>query len=97
MGWALWYPTFLATPESAVAQKHPDWLIPGSLFFEQSLQDTVTWQKNLLDQGVAKWQDFQWRYDIAPAASGSDTKLLAADQNFRSLLEEFKTAHPKSN
>jgi hypothetical protein len=96
MGWVLWYPTFLATPESTVAQKHPDWLIPGSLFFEQSIQDTATWQKDLLDQGVAKWQDFQWRYDIAPAAAGSDTKLLAADQNFRSLLEQFKTAHPKS-
>jgi hypothetical protein len=96
MRWALWYPTFLATPESTVGQKHPDWLIPGKLFLEQSIQDTVTWQKALLDQGVAKWQDFQWRYDIAPAASATDTELLAADQNFRSLLEQFKTSHPKS-
>ncbi len=96
MSWVLWYPTFLATPESTVGQKHPDWLIPGSAFFEQSIQETATWQKNLLDQGVAAWNDFQWRYDIAPAAAATDTKLLAADQNFRSLLEQFKTSHPKS-
>ena len=96
MRWALWYPTFLATPESTVGQRHPDWLIPGKLVLEQSIQDTVTWQKSLLDQGVAEWKDFQWRYDIAPAASASDTELMAADQNFRSLLEQFKTSHPKS-
>jgi hypothetical protein len=96
MRWALWYPTFLGTPESIVGQKHPDWLIPGKLALEQSIPDTVTWQKALLDQGVAKWHDFQWRYDIAPAASATDTGLLAADQNFRSLLEQFKTSHPKS-
>ena len=96
MNWVLWYPTFLATPESTVGQKHPDWLIPGKQCLEQSIQDTVASQKALLDKGVAEWQDFQWRYDIAPAASASDTGLLAADQNFRSLLEQFKTAHPKS-
>jgi hypothetical protein len=96
MSWVLWYPTFLATKESKVGQEHPDWAIPGEKVLEQSVPDTVTWQKNLLDQGVVEWQDFQWRYDIAPAASASDTKLLAADQNFRSLLEQFKTAHPKS-
>ncbi len=28
MRWVLWYPTFIATPESAVGQQHPDWLIP---------------------------------------------------------------------
>jgi len=96
MDWVLWYPTFLATPESAIGQKRPEWLIPKTLFLEQSIPDTAIWQKNLLDEGVGKWQDFQWRYDIAPAASGSDTNLLAADQNFRKLLEQFKTSHPKS-
>jgi hypothetical protein len=96
IGWVLWYPTFLATPQSAIGQKHPDWLIPRTLSLEQSIPGTETWQKHLLDESVARWQDFQYRYDIAPAAAGDDTKLLAADQNFRKLLEEFKTSHPKS-
>ncbi len=96
MRWALWLPTFLATPESKVAQNHHDWVIPGRMTFEQSISETVTWQKKLLDESVSKWQDYQWRYDIAPAASISDTKLLAADQNFRDLLEQFKTSHPQS-
>ena len=64
--------------------------------FEQSIPETALWQKTLLDKGVADWHDFQWRYDIAPAASSTDTKLLAADQNFRELIERFKTSHPAS-
>jgi hypothetical protein len=96
MRWVLWYPTFLATPESAVAQKHPDWLLPYQQAFEQSIPATAAWQKNLLDRKVRGWGDFQWRYDIAPAASGTDTKALAADQNFRNLIEEFKSSHPGS-
>ena len=42
------------------------------------------------------WGDFQWRYDIAPAASANDTDALAADQNFRELLRRFKSDHPQS-
>jgi hypothetical protein len=97
MKWVLWFPTFLATGESAIGLQHPDWLIsPGKMCFEQSVKDTEIWQKALMDKSVANWGDFQYRYDIAPAASGNDTNLLAADQNFRSLLEQFKTAHPRS-
>jgi hypothetical protein len=97
MKWALWLPTFLATEESAIGLQHPDWLIsPGKMVLEQSIKDTVIWQKAVMDKSVANWGDFQYRYDIAPAASGNDTNLLAADQNFRSLLEQFKTAHPRS-
>jgi hypothetical protein len=96
MRWVLWYPTFLATKESTVGRVHPEWLIRDEKWLEQSIAGTVDWQENLLDKGVAEWQDFQWRYDIAPAASSSDTRLLAADQNFRRLLEQFKTKHPKS-
>ena len=97
MKWVLWFPTFLATEESAIGLQHPDWLIPPrNLFLEQSIKGTQTWQKALMDKSVADWGDFQYRYDIAPAASGNDTNLLAADQNFRSLLEQFKTAHPRS-
>jgi hypothetical protein len=94
--WVLWYPSFLATPESHVGQLHPEWLIPREMEFEQSIPATAAWQKSLLDQGVAAWRDYQWRYDIAPAASATDTKLLAADQNFRRLIEDFKTSHPNS-
>jgi hypothetical protein len=96
MRWVLWQPTFLATCESRVALAHPGWIIPGEMVFEQSLASTTAWQKQLLDKDVAAWHDFQWRYDIAPAASASDTGLLAADQEFRSLIEQFKTAHPGS-
>src|SRR5581483_11853119 len=96
MQWVLWYPTFLATTESDVAQRHPAWLIRGRQTLEQSIPETATWQKNLLDQSVAKWSDFQWRYDIAPAESASDTGALAADQNFRRVVEQFKRAHPQS-
>ena len=73
MRWVLWYPTFLATPESKVAQQHPDWMIPGQDTLEQSIPATADWQTRLLDDGVSAWGDFQWRYDIAPAASANDT------------------------
>ncbi len=96
MKWVLWYPTFLATAESKVAQQHPDWMIPGQQVLEQSIAATADWQRQLLSDGVNAWGDFQWRYDIAPAASANDTDALAADQTFRSLLEHFKRDHPQS-
>jgi hypothetical protein len=96
MRWVLWQPSFLATPESKVARAHPAWLIATQMAFDQSIPATTAWQRQLLDKNVAVWRDFQWRYDIAPAASTSDTGLLAADQEFRSLIEQFKTAHPGS-
>ena len=96
MRWVLWLPSFLATPGSAVGQAHPDWLIPGQDVLEQSIPATADWQKKLLDDSVASWGDFQWRYDIAPAVSATDTGYLASDQNFRSLLERFKSDHPRS-
>lgn len=96
MKWVLWYPTFLATAESDVAQKHPDWMIQGRQVLEQSIPATADWQSRLLDDAVHSWGDFQWRYDIAPAASANDTDALAADQNFRRVLERFKSNHPQS-
>jgi hypothetical protein len=96
MKWVLWLPTFLATPDSKVAQSHPDWLIPSQYKLEQSIPGTVEWERKLLDDGVKAWGDYQWRYDIAPATSANDTDGLAADQNFRQLLREFKTKHPQS-
>jgi hypothetical protein len=96
MRWVLWYPTFLATPESKVAQQHPEWLIPGQDTLEQSIPATADWQNRLLNDGVREWGDYQWRYDIAPAASANDTDALAADQNFRHLLQQFKSNHPQS-
>jgi hypothetical protein len=96
MRWVLWYPTFLATQESKVAQQHPEWMSPGQQALEQSIPETVDWQSELLNDGVRAWGDFQWRYDIAPAASANDTDALAADQNFRELLRRFKSDHPQS-
>jgi hypothetical protein len=96
MKWTLWLPSFLATPDSEVGQAHPDWLIPSRHDLEQSIPGTVDWQKKILDDGVKSWGDFQWRYDIAPATSANDTDALAADQNFRRLLHEFKKQHPQS-
>ncbi|MGA9354222.1 MAG: hypothetical protein WBV46_11070 [Terriglobales bacterium] len=95
MKWVLWYPTFLATQGSKVAQQHPNWLIPGQQTLEQSIPETAEWQRRLLDDSVAAWGDYQWRYDIAPAASSNDTDALAADQNFRRLLETFKHDYPQ--
>jgi hypothetical protein len=96
MKWVLWYPTFLATPESRVAQQHPDWMIPGQETLEQSIPATADWQSRLLDESLGAWGDFQWRYDIAPAASANDSDSLAADQTFRKLLQRFKSDHPQS-
>jgi hypothetical protein len=96
MNWVLWYPTFLATSESKVALQHPDWLIPGQQTLEQSIPGTADWQSRLLDDSVSAWGNYQWRYDIAPAASSNDTDALAADQNFRAVLERFKRDHPQS-
>ncbi len=94
MGWVLWQPSFLATPESEVGKQHPDWIIPGQMAFEQSIPATRDWQQKLLDADVERWGSFQYRYDIAPAASASDTKQLAADQEFRRLVEQFRQSHP---
>jgi hypothetical protein len=96
MKWVLWYPTFLATPESKVAQQHPDWMIRGQDTLEQSIPATADWQSQLLNKSVNDWGEYQWRYDIAPAASANDTDSLAADQNFRNVLQQFKSAHPQS-
>ncbi len=96
MGWALWYPTFLATPKSEVGQTHPNWIIPGQETLEQSIPATADWQRRRLDDSVRAWGNYQWRYDIAPAASSNDTGALDADQNFRGLLERFKRDHPQS-
>jgi hypothetical protein len=96
MKWALWYPTFLATPESDVGQQHPEWLIPKQDVLEQSIKATADWQRQLLDKSVEAWGAFQWRYDIAPAVSATDTGYLDSDRNFRGLLEGFKKAHKAS-
>jgi hypothetical protein len=93
MGWVLWQPSFLATTESEVGRQHPDWIIPGQMVFEQSIPATREWQQQLLDADVKRWGEFQYRYDIAPAASASDTKLMGADQEFRRLLEQFRKSH----
>jgi hypothetical protein len=96
MKWVLWYPTFLATPESKTGQQHSEWIVPGEKWLDQSIPATVDWQNDLLDKSVQAWGDYQWRYDVAPAASANDTDALAADQNFRRLLQRFKVNHPKS-
>ena len=96
MRWTLWQPTYVATPESKVAQEHPDWIIPGQMVLEQSIAATAAWQSNLLDKEVASWNDFQWRYDGPMGDAATDTKLLAADQNFRGVMERFKKSHPGS-
>ena len=94
--WVLWYPTFLATPDSEIGEQHPEWLIPKQDVLEQSIKATADWQRQILDRSVEAWGDFQWRYDIAPAVSETDTGYLDSDQNFRGLLEGFKRAHPAS-
>ncbi len=96
MHWVLWFPTFLATPASRVGQEHPDWLVPGSLSFEQSIRATAEWQYALLARSVKAWGDFQWRYDGMPGFSANDTDFLQGDQNFRWLLEKFKSSFPQS-
>jgi hypothetical protein len=96
MKWLLWLPTFLATPTSKVGLEHPDWLVPGSLSLEQSIRGTAEWQYDLLAGCVRQWGDFQWRYDGMPGFSANDTDFLQGDQNFRWLLEKFKTDFPRS-
>ena len=90
MKWKLWFPTFLGTRDSIVGQKHPDWVIPGQFNLDQSIRGTIDWQYDLLKEAVAKWGDFQYRYDGGPAVATNDTDQLAADQNFRELLERFR-------
>jgi hypothetical protein len=96
MKWLLWFPTHLATPTSRVGQAHPDWILPGGITFDQSIRATVEWQFDVLAKSVKTWGDFQWRFDGEVAYSANDTDLLAADQNFRWLLEKFKTTFKQS-
>lgn len=96
MRWVLWFPTFLATPGSRIGQQHPEWLVANGAHFEQSIRATAEWQAELLASSVKQWGAFQWRYDIAPAVSANDTDYLQSDQNFRWLLEKFKSEHKDS-
>lgn len=96
MKWLLWFPTFLATPTSRIGQEHPEWLVPGGMSFEQSIRATAEWEYDLLAKSVKAWGNFQWRYDGMPAFSANDTDFLASDQNFRWLLEKFKSTFPDS-
>jgi hypothetical protein len=50
MRWVLWYPTFLATPESKVAQQHPDWMIPG----QDTLEQIDTRHRRLAKQNLGR-------------------------------------------
>jgi hypothetical protein len=84
MKWVLWYPTFWPPRQSTVAQQHPDWIIPG----QDTLEQSIPAHRRLADVDYSTTVstlggDYQWRYDIAPAASANDTDALAADQNFR--------------
>ena len=93
MKWALWYPTFFATPDSEVGQQHPEWLIPTQDVLEQSIKATADWQRQLLDKSVEAWGDFQWRFDGPEGTSATDTGYLDSDRNFRELVEGFKRGH----
>ena len=96
MKWVLWWPTFMAHPLSRVAQEHPEWMVPGQPSLNQSLPATMDYQNTLLDGGVSKWGDFQWRFDAPAAISKNDTDILDADRNFRGVIEHFKNQHPAS-
>jgi hypothetical protein len=96
MKWLLWFPTFTATPTSRVGQEHPTWIVPGTMLLDQSNRATAEWQFALLAKSVKAWGDFQWRFDHTLAFSANDTGLLSADQNFRWLLEKFKSAFRNS-
>jgi hypothetical protein len=96
MKWALWFPTFFATPDSEVGQQHPEWLIAKQDVLEQSIKATADWQRQILDKSVETWGDFQWRFDGPEGTSATDTGYLDSDQNFRGLAQGFKEAHPAS-
>jgi hypothetical protein len=96
MKWALWYPTFLATPDSEIGQQHPEWLIPKQDVLEQSIKATADWQRQILDKSVQAWGDYQWRFDGPEGISATDTGYLDSDQSFRGLAQGFKEAHKAS-
>ena len=96
MKWVLWFPTFLATVDSGIGLQHPEWLLPKQDALEQSIKATADWQGQLLDKSVEAWGDYQWRYDIAPAVSATDTGYLDSDRYFRNLVENFKRTHKAS-
>ena len=57
---------------------------------EQSIPATADWQRQLLNDGVNAWGDFQWRYDIAPAASANDTDALPPIRIFANCLSDSR-------
>ena len=57
---------------------------------------TTDYQNTLLDEGINKWGDFQWRFDAPAAISKNDTDILDADRNFRDMIGRFKSEHPAS-
>jgi hypothetical protein len=89
---------------SAVATRHPDWLIAkGGLFagqyvLDQSKPGVTDFELNLLENQVRKWGDYEWRKDDAALhdVQGDSTPLLAQDQNFRRLLKTFLDRNPAS-
>jgi hypothetical protein len=97
MRFLVWFPTFMCHPGSrAVEHLGVETALPdGGPSYEhgidQSRPAATAWQRDLLDEKVAQWGDFQWRWDGAP---GWGLDPLAADQEFRKLVREFITNHP---
>lgn len=93
----VWLPSFMTRPGSqaardlgnAVALPKGAW--GYSTGVDQSRLEATAWQRTLLDQKVRQWGDFQWRLDGAP---GWGLEPLAADQQFRLLMDNFLTDHP---
>ena len=98
MHFLVWFPTFMAYPGSrAVEHLGVETAIPdgGPSYdhgIDQSQPAATAWQRELLDEKVAQWGDFQWRWDGAP---GWGLDPLAADQQFRTLVRDFMAEHPE--
>ncbi len=90
---------------SKVVTDHPDWAVfrggdfAGQYYLDQSKPAVTDWELDVLNKQVRRWGDFQWRKDDrATFAPGPDfTPLLAQDQNFRQLLQNFLIANPGSS
>jgi len=92
---------YTISTESKLYKAHPDWgqggVGWGGITLDLSNPDVVKTIEAQLDDFYARWGDFEWRNDsLFTVPTGGDTVLLAQDQAFRRIMQNFLDKYPKS-
>lgn len=80
----------------AFSGKSPIETVGGTL--DMSRPEVTDFIRGQLDDFVARWGDFEWRNDswFTAARNGDSSVMLAQDQGFRKILQDFLDKYPQS-